>query len=71
VRELEGLRGATTAEQKALSLLRAAAHLARMVAEGGSDDPLALERAVRRTRTSLTQLEATLHRSALWGEAEE
>jgi hypothetical protein len=68
--ELSDVHGSTIAEQKVLALLRAAARLGRVVTDDDNDDPVVLERALRRTRTALTQLEATIHRSALWGEPE-
>ena len=65
--DAERLRGADTPlESRAFAVLRAAVLLARaVVAE--PEDPAALARLVRRTGTTLTQLENTLHR-ARWRE---
>jgi hypothetical protein len=61
--DAERLRGAgTPAESRAYSMLRAAVQLTRaVVAEPG--DAAALQRLVRRTETTLTQLDNTLYRA--------
>ena len=63
--EIEGLRGTETVlERRALAALRAAASLARTVA-AEPDNEEAIARALRRTRTAVSQVDTSLDRRRL------